>query len=153
MVGCWHGYLPVARCRDAYGPADATATHRLLLHQNPDCFTFLVPAHLGNPGQRAVKRVCVRVCVCVRACVHARARACVCKGRLGSQTLLKQDPAVLNWGRQLKLFFLFVASCGLRGFRFDASDIALLLAVAGTHSPDLLLSLTENQLPKCESAL
>ena len=33
-------------------------------------FTFLVPAHLGGPGQRAVKRMCV--CVCVRACV------CVC---------------------------------------------------------------------------
>jgi len=28
-------------------------------------FTFLVPAHLGSPGQRAVKQVCV--CVCVRA--------------------------------------------------------------------------------------
>ena len=30
-------------------------------------FTFLVPAHLGSPGKRAVKRVCVRVlwCVCV----------------------------------------------------------------------------------------
>ena len=28
-------------------------------------FTFLVPAHLGSPGQRAVKRACVRVCVCV----------------------------------------------------------------------------------------
>ena len=27
-------------------------------------FTFLVPAHPGSPGQRAVKRVCV-VCVCV----------------------------------------------------------------------------------------
>jgi len=27
-------------------------------------FTFLVPAHPGNPGQRAVKRVCVCVCVC-----------------------------------------------------------------------------------------
>ena len=27
-------------------------------------FTFLVPAHLGSPGKRAVKRVC-RVCVCV----------------------------------------------------------------------------------------
>ena len=26
-------------------------------------FTFLVPAHLGSPGQRAVKRVCVCVCV------------------------------------------------------------------------------------------
>jgi len=24
-------------------------------------FTFLVPAHPGSPGQRAVKRVCVRV--------------------------------------------------------------------------------------------
>ena len=35
-------------------------------------FTFVVPAHLGSPGQRAVKRVCV--CVCVSVCV----RACVC---------------------------------------------------------------------------
>jgi len=34
-------------------------------------FTFLVPAHLGSPGQRAVKRVCC-VCVCARVCV------CVC---------------------------------------------------------------------------
>ena len=25
-------------------------------------FTFLVPAHLGRPGQRALKRVCVCVC-------------------------------------------------------------------------------------------
>jgi len=33
-------------------------------------FTFLVPAHPGRPGQRAIKRVCV--CVCVqshRSCV------------------------------------------------------------------------------------
>ena len=28
-------------------------------------FTFLIPAHPGSPGQRAVKRVCVCVCVCV----------------------------------------------------------------------------------------
>ena len=28
-------------------------------------FTFLVPAHLGSPGKRAVKWVCVCVCVCV----------------------------------------------------------------------------------------
>jgi len=28
-------------------------------------FTFLVPAHPGSPGKRAVKRVCVRVCVCL----------------------------------------------------------------------------------------
>ena len=29
MVGCWHGYLSGARCRLAYGPADAAATHSL----------------------------------------------------------------------------------------------------------------------------
>jgi len=27
-------------------------------------FAFLVPAHPGSPGKRAVKRVCVCVCVC-----------------------------------------------------------------------------------------
>ena len=31
VVDCWHGYLSGARCRLAYGPADATATHCLLL--------------------------------------------------------------------------------------------------------------------------
>ena len=39
-------------------------------------FSFLVPAHPGNPGKRAVKRVCVcvrvRVCACMRACVTVR---------------------------------------------------------------------------------
>ena len=45
-------------------------------------FTFLVPAHLGSPGHRAIKRVCVCVCVrgacvCVCACVCARAARAV----------------------------------------------------------------------------
>ena len=31
VVGCWHGYLYGAMCKLAYGPADATATHCLLL--------------------------------------------------------------------------------------------------------------------------
>ena len=31
VVGCWHGCLSGARCRLAYGPADATATPCLLL--------------------------------------------------------------------------------------------------------------------------
>ena len=31
VVGCWRGYLSRARCRLAHGPADATATHCLLL--------------------------------------------------------------------------------------------------------------------------
>jgi len=31
VVGCWRCYLSGVRCRLAYGPADATATHCLLL--------------------------------------------------------------------------------------------------------------------------
>ena len=31
VVGCWHGYLSAASCRLAYVPADAIATHCLLL--------------------------------------------------------------------------------------------------------------------------
>ena len=41
-------------------------------------FPFLVPAHPGSPGQKAVKRVCVCVCACVRACVRACVCVCVC---------------------------------------------------------------------------
>ena len=33
-------------------------------------FTFLVPAHLGSPGQKAVKRVCMCVCVWVTFASH-----------------------------------------------------------------------------------
>jgi len=46
-VVCWHGYLPAARCRLAYGPANATATHCLLLQKNPDWFYF---SGTGSPG-------------------------------------------------------------------------------------------------------
>jgi len=31
VVVCWRGYQSGAMCRFAYGPADATATHCLLL--------------------------------------------------------------------------------------------------------------------------
>jgi len=31
VVGCWHSCVSGSRCRYAYGPADATATHYLLL--------------------------------------------------------------------------------------------------------------------------
>ena len=61
-MGCWRGYLSGARCRLAYSPADFTATH-CLFSKIQIGFTFLVPAHPGSPGQRAVKRVCVCVCV------------------------------------------------------------------------------------------
>jgi len=49
-------WLSGMRCRLAYGPADATATHYLLLQQMQIgftilAFTFLVPAHPGSPAQ------------------------------------------------------------------------------------------------------
>jgi len=49
-------------------------------------YTFLVPAHPGSPGKRAVKRVCVCVCVCVcvsflRRCIHDTARIAAEPGR------------------------------------------------------------------------
>ena len=56
--GGWCGYLSGARCIIAYAPADATATHCLLLQFG---FAFLVPAHLGCPGKRAIKRACACV--------------------------------------------------------------------------------------------
>jgi len=45
--GCWRGYLSGARCRLAYSPADATATHCLLLQKNPDWFYL---SGTGSPG-------------------------------------------------------------------------------------------------------
>ena len=39
-------------------------------------FTFLVPAHLGSPGLRAVKLVCV--CVCVVAVEYLWYALCTC---------------------------------------------------------------------------
>jgi len=45
----------------ACGPADATATHcQKCCSKIQIGFTFLVPAHLGSPGHRAVKRVYVK---------------------------------------------------------------------------------------------
>jgi len=41
-------------------------------------FTFLVPAHLGSPGQRAVKRMCVCVCSDYRLHQSFSGSSCLC---------------------------------------------------------------------------
>ena len=63
LVGCWRG------CRLEQG-ADLHMAQLMPLPLIVSCFskiqigfTFLVSAHLGSPGQRAVKRLCVCVCV------------------------------------------------------------------------------------------
>jgi len=57
-------------------------------------FTFLVPAHRGSPGQRAVKWVCVCVCVCVSRTagrlIRTRPRADLFLGYGGWQRLLRE---------------------------------------------------------------
>jgi len=47
VVGWWRDYLSGTRCRLAYGPAVATATHCLLLQLNPDWFYL---CGTGSPG-------------------------------------------------------------------------------------------------------
>ena len=45
------GVLSGARCRLAYGPADATtATHCLLLQENPDWFDWFYLSGTSSPG-------------------------------------------------------------------------------------------------------
>ena len=59
VVRCWRGYLSGARCRLAQAqlmplPLTVSCFSKIQIG-----FTFLVPAHPGSPGKRAVKRVCV----------------------------------------------------------------------------------------------
>ena len=67
MLGCWCGYRFGARCTFAYGPADPTATHCLLLQeiQIGFGFTLLVSAHPGSPRQNPESRKMVVVVVVV----------------------------------------------------------------------------------------
>jgi len=48
-------------------------------------FTFLVPAHLGSPRQRAVKRVCVCVCIFGN-----------CKQRNDTYMIASTDPGLMK---------------------------------------------------------
>ena len=59
-------------------------------------FTFLVPAHPGSLGQRAVKRVCV----CVRKCIMEEqfCVGCICSvGDSQGQSALGVKSAVYSW--------------------------------------------------------
>ena len=61
VTGCWRGFLSGARCWLAYGQLMPLPLTVSCFSEVQIGFTFLVPAHLGRPWQRAVKRfyVCV----------------------------------------------------------------------------------------------
>ena len=55
VVGCWHGYLSLTRCWLAYAQLMPLPPTVSCLSEIQIGFTFLVPANLGSPRQRAVK--------------------------------------------------------------------------------------------------
>jgi len=64
---CWYRGADVVVCLEQ--GADLHIAQLMPLPLTVSCFSkiqigfiFLVPAHLGSPGKRAVKRVCVCVC-------------------------------------------------------------------------------------------
>jgi len=66
-------------------------------------FTFLVPAHLGSPGKRAVKRACVCVC-CVSSfdfCIGEQIDVCMyvslCRHPWLSIAITKQPTICTRW--------------------------------------------------------
>ena len=58
VVRCWHGYLSGASCRLAYAQLMPMPLTVSCFSKIQTGFTFLVPAHPGSPGKRAVKWVC-----------------------------------------------------------------------------------------------
>ena len=59
-------------------------------------FTFLVPAHPGSPGQRAIKRVCVCVCAIIGALLQA---GCHCP--VNSVGALKESQVIDTMRKQV----------------------------------------------------
>ena len=79
-MGCCHGYLSTARCRLAYGPADATATHCLLFSKIQIVFfPFWYRPTRVVPDKGPFKQVCV--CVCALYSIHLITR-CVLYGNI-----------------------------------------------------------------------
>ena len=110
-------------CRLAYGPAEPLPLTVSCFSKIQAGFTFLVPAHPGSPGQRAIKRVCVRACVCM--CVQP------CQSAV-NMTL----PAFAAECRAAALLLLSTGACSCY-----ADERLLLPAGRSAANPPLLLSI------------
>jgi len=77
-------------------------------------FTFLVPAHLCCPGQRAVKRLCVCVCVCV-VCVQDRQLYCAQQLKTSSRPMGRIKLKVFGSSGVGKTALIESLKCGYLG--------------------------------------
>ena len=77
VVGYWLSYLSGARCRFAYGPADATATHSL--HHHHHC--VLSPEAVATALHKSLSCASVRVSVAGMSVTLQTWRSHVCHGR------------------------------------------------------------------------
>ena len=111
VVGCCR-YLSGARCRLAYGPADAPATHYFFFFSKIQIgFTFLVPAHLGNSGKGPLNG-CVCVMIAFSACAFSTLTLLV-----GRQ---EEHLACKNWVMRCCCGYLSGARCRL--FEYSPAD-------------------------------
>jgi len=62
VVGCWCGYLSAERCRLAYGPADATATHCV-------CIIFIIVLFFQSHLPEATRGRCTEFQMYIAAAV------------------------------------------------------------------------------------
>jgi len=113
VVGCWHGYLSGARCRLAYGLADATVSCFSKIQIG---FTILVLAYLDSPRQRAVKLECMCV-MCVYCMSEIKYNKC--KGSVACANCLWRNKHV--GGPSVSLCMTWQSQCWVGGTWFAAT--------------------------------
>jgi len=111
-------------------------------------FTFLVLAHLGSPGKRAVKRVCVyvetRVCVCARCygqAGHVKTSICCCVLLCSSRRKLSSFRTT-SASQKYSRWSVCLLSCYTMSFLFEAKRLTntACLCAANNISPALCWS-------------
>ena len=133
MVGCWCGCLSGARCRFAYGPADATATRCLfrrryeMLHN----FRFIDDVMCSHNGPYGGRSIPLQRVTLLRRCVQANAPAAwYWLQRVldnGERRDLTSLPCQVCRGRSLQ------CTC-VQLFVFQITQYAVIVTVAYIHS-------------------
>ena len=84
-------------------------------------FTFLVPAHLGNPGKKAVKRVCM----CVYLTRRRKVAWCAWNVQLFTADVSRVHDCSRKWSEMREEHALGVAKCWVQVIGHCFSNISL----------------------------